>query len=44
MFGSTKKKISGRMLGCYILCSESLVKVDRPGVKLEGRGGLARLI
>jgi hypothetical protein len=26
---STKKTTSGRMLGCYILCSESLVEVNR---------------
>jgi hypothetical protein len=25
------------MLGCYILCSESLVEVDRLVVKVEGR-------
>jgi hypothetical protein len=24
-------------LGCYILCSESLVEVDQLGVKVEGR-------
>jgi hypothetical protein len=25
------------MLGCYIFCSESVVEVDRLGVKDEGR-------
>jgi hypothetical protein len=33
---STKKTTSGRMLGCYILCSESLVEVDRLTVEVEG--------
>jgi hypothetical protein len=37
--GSTKKTKSGRMLGCYILCSEILVEVDRLGVKVKGLGG-----
>jgi hypothetical protein len=34
---STKKTTSERMLGCYILCSEILVEVDR--LMIEGRGG-----
>jgi hypothetical protein len=25
------------MLGCYILCSEIFVEVDRVGVKVEGQ-------
>jgi hypothetical protein len=33
---STKNKKSGRILGCYILCSESRAKEDRLGVKVEG--------
>jgi hypothetical protein len=32
---STKKTTSGRMLGCYILCSESLVEVNRLMVEVE---------
>jgi hypothetical protein len=32
---SAKKTTSGRMLGCYILCSESLVEVDRLTVEVE---------
>jgi hypothetical protein len=31
-----KKKISGRMLGCYILCSESLFEVDRLTDEVKG--------
>jgi hypothetical protein len=34
---SAKKTISLRMLSCYILCSESLVEVNR--LMVEGRGG-----
>jgi hypothetical protein len=34
---SAKKTTSGRMLGCYILCSEILVKVDQ--LMVEGQGG-----
>jgi hypothetical protein len=34
---STKKTTSGRILGCYIICSESLVEVNRLAV--EGQGG-----
>jgi hypothetical protein len=30
------------LVGCYILYSESLVEVDRLGVKVEGRGGSTR--
>jgi hypothetical protein len=30
----TKKTTSGRMLGCYILCSERIV------IRLSSRGGL----
>jgi hypothetical protein len=41
---STKKTTSGRMLGCYILCSESLVEVDRLGVKVEGRSDRPRKV
>jgi hypothetical protein len=32
---SEKKTTSGRMLGCYILCSEILVEVDRLIVEVE---------
>jgi hypothetical protein len=32
---SAKKTTSGRMLGCYILCSESLVKVNPLTVKVD---------
>jgi hypothetical protein len=32
---SAKKTTSGRMLGCYILCSESLVEVNRLMVEVE---------
>jgi hypothetical protein len=39
---STKKTTSGRMLGCYILCSESLVEVDRLTVEVEGRQQVSR--
>jgi hypothetical protein len=42
---SAKKTTSGRMLGCYILCSKILVEVNRLTVKIkvdrqqvEGRG------
>jgi hypothetical protein len=30
-----KKKTSGRMLGCYILCSEILVEVNRLMVEVK---------
>jgi len=32
---SSKNITSEKMLVCYILCSESLVEVDRLGVKVE---------
>jgi hypothetical protein len=32
---SAKKTTSGRMLGCYILCSEILVEVNRIMVEVE---------
>jgi hypothetical protein len=31
-----------QVLGCYILCSESLVEVDRLIVKVKGRAGLTK--
>jgi hypothetical protein len=34
---STNNTTSGRMLGCYILCSEILVEVDQLAVKVKGR-------
>jgi hypothetical protein len=39
---STKNTTSGRMLGCYIVYSESLVEVDRVGVKDEGQSDRTR--
>jgi hypothetical protein len=35
MLVSTNKITSGRMLGCYILCSKILVEMDRLIVKVE---------
>jgi hypothetical protein len=33
---SANKTTSGRMMGCYILCSEILVEADRLTVEVEG--------